>query len=226
MCCNAIFAVYYSGVENSGIADNLAFVTADLSLFSINFNLLDMMQVPLCDETMVAGEDNQYACPGDGTQNYEVVYKLPSAGSEQTSWIASGWDGSGLIQMFAQQDESMKIGECTLQLKTYVTRPVERNSLLSTPSAAATVGIVLASLAVAGLLLMYCYCCCKRRKAKNSKLDDEESRFQRMEEEKSYWSGAGSRRSKKSVATKSVATKTIETKKEGEGDTVISELPE
>lgn len=226
MHSTAVFTVYYNGVENSGIADNIAYVTADLSLLIISFNLLDMMQVPLCDETMVAGEDNQNACPGDGTQNFEVVYKLPSAGKEHTSWLASGWDGSGLIQMFAQQDESLKIGECSLQLKTYVTRPEERNSLLTTPSAAATAGIVLASLAAAGLLLMYCYCCCKRRKAKNSKEDDEESRFQRMEEEKSYWSGAGSRRSKKSVATKSVATKSIETKKEGEGDTVVSELPE
>jgi hypothetical protein len=180
-----------------------------------------MLQVPLCDETMVADEGNQNACPGDGTQNYEFVYKLPSAGSEQTSWLASGWDGSGLIEMYAQQDKSMKIGECSLQLKTYVTRPEERNSLLSTPSAAATVGIVLASVAVACLALLYCYCCCKRRKAKNSKDDDEESRFQRMEEEKSYWSGAGSRRSKKSVATKSVATK-----QEQESDTVISELPD
>lgn len=206
-------------MENSGIADNLAYVTADLSLFSISFNLLDMMPVPLCDETMVAGEDNQYACPGDGTQSYELVYRLPSAGSEHTSWLASGWDGSGLIQMFAQQDESLKIGECSLQLKTYVTRPEERKSLLSTPSAAATVGIVLASLAATGLLLMYCYCCCKRRKTKDSKLDDEESRFQRMEEEKSYWSGAGSRRSKKSSGANQSATS-------AEADTVVSELPE
>ena len=208
-------------MENSGIADNIAYVTADLSLFSMHFNLVEMLQVPLCDETMVAGEDNQYACPGDGTHNYEIVYNLPSAGNEQMSWLASGWDGSGLIQMFAQQDESMKIGECSLQLKTYVTRPEERKSLLTTPSFAATVGIVLASLAVAGLVLMYCHCCCKRRKATNFKENDEESRFQRIEEEKSYWSGAGSRRSKKSVAAKSIVTK-----KEGEGDTVVSELPE
>jgi hypothetical protein len=213
--------VNYAGVENSGITNDIAYVTADLSLFSLQFNLLDMMPVPLCDETMVAADGNQYACPGDGSQNYEVVYKLPSAGSERVSWIASGFEGSGLIQMFAQQDKSMKIGQCSLQLKTYVSRPEERKSLLSTPSAAATAGIVLASILGAGLLTMYCYCCCKRRQSKRTKEYDEESRFQRMEEDKSYWSGAGSRRSKKSTAAKSVTTK-----KEGEGDTVISELPE
>jgi hypothetical protein len=208
--------VYYSGVENSGIENNLAYVTADLSLFTISFNLLDMMPVPLCDETMVADENNQNACPGDGTHNYEVTYKLPSAGSDQTSWLASGWEGSGLIQMFAEQDKSMKIGECYLSLKTYVSRPAgERKSLLSTPSAAATVGICLAAVAVLGILTMYCYCCC-RRKGKNSKVQDEEaSRFQRMEEEKSYWSGAASRRSKKSNSTK----------KSEEVESVISELP-
>jgi hypothetical protein len=209
--------VYYSGVENSGIQDNMGYVTADLSLWTVDFNLLDMLPINLCDETMVADESNQNACPGDGTQNFEVVYNLPSAGKEQTSWLASGWDGSGLIQIFAAQDETMKIGECSLSLKTYVSRPAgERKSLLSTPSAAAAVGISLAVAAVLALLMLYCVCCCKRRKEKNTKVqDDEASRFQRMEEEKSYWSGAGSRRSKKSASTK----------KSEEAETVVSELP-
>jgi hypothetical protein len=207
----------YSGVQNSGIENNMAYVTAALSLWTIDFNLLDMMPVPLCDDTMVADANNQNACPGDGTFDFSLVYKLPSAGDNRTSWLASGWEGSGLIEMFAQQDNTMKIGECSLSLKTYVSRPEgQRTSLLSTPSAAATVGIVLAAIAVVVLSMIYCYCCCKRRKEKNSKnQDDDVSRFQRMEEEKSYWSGTGSRRSKKTNSTKKVE----------ESDTVVSELP-
>lgn len=210
--------MYYNGVENSGIQENVGYITADLSLWTLDFNLLDMLPINMCDETLVADENNQNPCPGDGTQNYEVIYKLPSAGNEQTSWLASGWDGSGLIQIFAAQDESMKIGECSLSLKTYVSRPEgERSSLLSVPSAAAAVGISVAVAAALALLMFYCYCCCKKRKEKNSKVqDDEASRFQRMEEEKSYWSGAGSRRSKKSASTK---------KSDEEAASIVSELP-
>lgn len=214
-----VHAVYYKGVADSGVENNVAYMTADLSLWTLDFNLLDMMQVPLCDETMVADGSNQNECPGDGAFNYEITYKLPSAGSKQTSWLASGWEGSGLIQMFAEQDENMKIGECILTLKTYVSRSSTEKTLLGTPSAAASVGIALAVAAVLALLCMYCYCCCKRKREKKTKihaLDTEDpSHFSRMEDEKSYWSGVGSKRSKKSS----------ETKQTGGSQSVVSELP-
>jgi hypothetical protein len=207
--------VYYNGVANSGVENDVAYLTANLALWTLDFNLFDMMQIPLCSSTLVADANNQNACPGDGTQAFEIPYSLPSAGSNATSWLASGWESSGIIQIFAQQDETMKIGECVLSLKTYVTRSSSEKSLISTPSAAASVGIALAVAAVLAMLGLYCYCCMKKRKNK-SKIqttgDTDESYFKRLEDEKSYWSGSGS---KKSSATK----------KTGEHESVVSELP-
>jgi hypothetical protein len=168
-------------------------LTADLSLWSLQFNLVDMMQVPLCDATMVANANNQNDCPGDGSMDYSITYKLPNAGSEATSWLASGWQGSGLVQMYAQQDESMKIGECVLELKTYVTQKSTEKNLIGTPSAAVTAGIVVAVAAVLSLLFLYCVCC-RRKKANDSSNKtvavEEGSHFKRMEDDKSYWSGS------------------------------------
>jgi len=192
-------------------------MTADLSLFALNFNLVDMMQVPLCDETMVADENNENECPGDGANEYSFTYNLPNAGSEQTSWLASGWEGSGVIQMFAEQNENMKIGECYLDLKTYVTQKSTsgEKSLIGTPSAAATVGIVLGAVAVMALACLFCYCCRRKRKEKAKiSAEDNESHFKRMEDEKSFWSGT---KSAKSSGTKST--------KKGSVGSVVSELP-
>lgn len=193
----------------------MGYMTADLSLWSLHFNLVDMMQVPLCDESMVADANNQNECPGDGTHKYEFEYTLPKAGTEYTSWLASGWKGSGLIQIFAEQNENMKIGECKLSLNTYVTRKSSEKSLIGTPSAATSLGILVALLVVLAGLGMYCYCCCGKNKrpkkmAKNkvqamtyTANDDDDgddaAHFKRMEDEKSFWSG--SKKSKKSAST-------------------------
>ena len=69
--------VYYNGVENSGIQDNVGYLSADLSLFGMDFNLCTMQQVPLCDDTMVADENNANGdCPADGTFAYSIQYTL------------------------------------------------------------------------------------------------------------------------------------------------------
>ena len=189
-------------MENSGVENNVAYMSAELKLWTLDFNLLDMMQVPLCDDSMVADGNNANDCPGDGSYDYSVTYKLPSAGSEPTSWLASGWQGSGLVQMFAEPDEAMLIGDCVLALRTYVTKK-DQSSLISAPSAAQTAGIVLGSIALLALLILWCYCCRKKRKAKKVENGlDEQSHFKRMEDERSFWSGSGSRASKKSSATK------------------------
>lgn len=191
-------------MANSGVQNDVAFVTADLSLWTVAFNLYDMMKVPLCDASLVSNANNQYTCPGTGAYNYEFSYKLPDAGSQATSWMASGWQSSGTVQLYAAQDKTMKIGDCTMALKTYVTQSSQKSSLLSTPSAAATAGIVLASLVVLGLLFLYCYCCCARKRKQNSKIATTEnaSHFKQLEDEKTYWSGAGSKLSKKTITTK------------------------
>lgn len=179
-------------------------MSAELMLWTLDFNLLDMMQVPLCDESMVADENNANDCPGDGAHAFSITYKLPSAGSDPASWLASGWEGSGIVRMYAEPSEDMMIGECTLALRTYVTQK-NKDSLVGTPSAAATAGIVVGVAALLALLAFYCYCCRSKRKAKKAKInaaEDEEAYFKRMEDERSYWSGTGSRASKKTSATK------------------------
>lgn len=209
--------VTYNGVSNSGITNDAAYIKADLSMWTLSFNLFDMLQVPLCDSSFVADANNQNDCPGDGSFDFELAYKLPSAGGESTSWLASGWQGTGTIQMFAQQDETMLIGDCTLALRTFVTSSSSaQKSLLSTPSAAASVGIASAVAAVIALMCLYCYCCMKkkRQKGKIQVVDEDSSRFVRMEEDKSYWSGAGSKASKKTATTK----------KSGDAGSAVSDL--
>jgi hypothetical protein len=205
-------------VENSGIENNVAYMTANLNLWTMDFNLVDMLQVPLCDETMVAADGNANACPGSGSYDYSFTYKLPNAGREETSWLATGWQSTGKIEMFAEQDENMKIGECTIVLKTYVTQKGEK-TLFGSPSAATTVGIVLGALAFFFLAFAYCYCC---RRKKGKVTADDQSQFHRMDDEKSFWTGVGTARSSKSK--KSVASKETNIA-EGGNQSVVSDLP-
>lgn len=136
--------------------------------------------------------------------------------------FASLRKGSGIVSMYAEPDEDMLIGECTLALRTYVTKK-DKDSLVSMPSAAATAGIVLGAAAMLGLLMLWCYCCRKKRKERHAKIqnaEDESTYFKRMEDERSFWSGHGSRASKKSKKS-SATKKTVATGNQS----VVSELP-
>lgn len=205
MC--VLVLVYYNGVAESGVENNVAYMTADLSLWAMDFNLCDMRQVPLCYETMVAGENNQNDCPGDGEFEYSINYQLPGAGNQAASWLATGWQGSGRIRMYAEPNENMMIGDCRLELKTYVTQ--QEDTLVGTPSAAIAAGISLAVVLMIGLCCCY-WSCCRRNKRKITTVTEEENLvdFERLEEEKSYWSG-GSKNSKKTNKTKSSGTPSI-----------------
>jgi hypothetical protein len=187
-------AVTYTGVDQSGIANNLAYISSDLSFWTLDFSLFDMLEVNVCHSSVVADAGNTNACPGDGMYDFSVGYKLPSAGSEQTSWLASGWEGSGTITMYAQPNVSMKIGACILDLQTYVTPASgKEKSLLNIPSAAVAAGIVLGALLVLALLFLYCYCCCCKKGAQKAKTvppttpttETQPSFFQRMDDDKS-----------------------------------------
>jgi hypothetical protein len=182
-------------------------MSAQLMLWTLDFNLLDMYEVPLCDESMVADESNEGECPGDGAHSFSISYKLPNAGDERASWLASGWRGTGVVRMYAEPSEDMMIGECTLSLRTHVTQK-NKSSLVGTPSASVTAWILLASaLSLAGLAF-YCYCCRgKRKAAKVENFEDQSTYFKRMEDERSYWSGAGSKASKKTATTKTSMSK-------------------
>jgi hypothetical protein len=175
-------------------------MTSNLELWTLNFNLFDMLPVPLCDETLVASENNGNACPGTGSYDFSVTYELPPAGNPKTSWFATGWSGGGVIQMFAQTDETMKIGECVLDLQTFVTRKEGSSSLLQFPSAAVASGMFLALFLLFLLVSLYCILCRRGRALAVEKFSDDDSYFSKMEDSKSYKSSK-SIRSKKTQKT-------------------------
>jgi hypothetical protein len=182
-------------------------MTASLELWTLNFHLFDMLPVSLCDSSMEASGENQNECPGNGSYGYSVNYTLPGAGNEKTSWLASGWNGDGLIQIFAEADETMKIGECLLDLHTYVTRSEANQSMLEFPSAAVSSGLLLAALAFALLVSCYCYVCGCRSKKSNAydfdKPTEEVSYFKQMEDAKSAKTAPRSNRRNKKSTTES-----------------------
>jgi hypothetical protein len=185
ICCSI---VYYSGVANTGITDSIGYATGDISLMAMDFSLFEMMPIPLCDASLTAGSSNANQCPGDGSYDYSVVYNLPKSGADSASWLASGWSGTGYLEIYAAQDQvDMLIGKCTIGLKTSVTHSSATQGLFQTPSAATTTGIVLGALAAAALVCVYCYCCCKKRQKTKKDLldkgDDVTSSFRRMDDD-------------------------------------------
>lgn len=156
--------LYYNGVENSGIQDNTAYISANMDFFVTSYDLFDMREVLLCD-SIYQEEGNQYDCPGDGAYDFSMTYALPDSASGVMSWLATGWSGEADVTFYAEQDVAgMVIGHCTLNLQTYVT-PDEEKGLMQTPSAAATAGIVLALVVLSLFCCAYCYCtsCCRRK---------------------------------------------------------------
>lgn len=151
---------------NTGLENNVGYMSTDVDLLTLKYNFHDMMPVPLCSDYLVAGDSNAGQCPADGSYAFAVSYELPSAGDQSTSWLASGWTGSGVIRMYAEDDETMLIGECSFNLKTYVTPSSEKTGFFQTPSAAATVGIVLGAFVAVALVGLWCYCCAKKRRQK------------------------------------------------------------
>jgi hypothetical protein len=175
--------VFYTGLEDSGVVDNTAYATAELSLFTLNYNLFEDLAIPLCDDSMTANEG--YECPADGSYNYAVTYNLPSAGAESQSWLASGWQGTGQIQLFAAESADTLIGDCTLSLSTFVTE--KSGSKLQTPSASVAFGTLAGVLVAALLLCVFCCCCRKKRNAaaaaRKDPTQDKVMDFRRMTED-------------------------------------------
>ena len=129
---------------------------------TLKYNFHEFLPFSFCDY-VTASESNANECPGDGTYGFNVYYRLPSAGGESTSWLASGWAGKGVISVYAEMDESMLIGQCTFEMKTFVT-PDEQRGVFQTPSAAASVGITLGATAALILICVW-WRCCRRRNA-------------------------------------------------------------
>jgi hypothetical protein len=174
--------VFYTGVEDSGVVDNTAYATAELSLFTLNYNLFEDLAIPLCDDSMTANEG--YECPADGSYNYAVTYNLPSAGAESQSWLASGWQGTGQMQLFAAENGTTMIGDCTLSLSTFVTE--KSGNKLQVPAASVAFGTLAGVLVASLLLCVFCCCCRKKRNATAASKDlsqDKVMDFRRMTED-------------------------------------------
>jgi len=136
---------------------------------TLNYNFNEMMPLPLCYYYLKPSESNQYDCPGDGSYGFSVNYILPGAGGQSSSWLATGWAGTGTISIFAESNENMMIGQCTFNLKTYVTPDPERG-IFQTPSAAASVGMLGGSVAALVLICFWMRCC---RRSSGHDTDDE-----------------------------------------------------
>jgi len=158
---------------------------------TINYNMKEMMPVPLCSYyiTQDEEEDGDNECPADGSYQFAVNFALPSAGGETTSWLATGWAGTGTFSIYAEPDTSMLIGQCKFSLKTYVTTDEERG-IFQTPSAAASVGMALGTLAALVLVVLYMRCCRRRNQDEQQKAglaslssDDISTLFKRLDDE-------------------------------------------
>ena len=156
--------MYYNNVYNSGITGNVGYLSVNVELLTLKYTFFNMMPVPLCSSSLVAASGNAGDCPANGAYGFSVNYKLPTAGSGSTSWLATGWAGSGTFKLYAQNDLSMLIGQCSFNLKTYVTPSPNRSTVPWTPSAAAATGITLGVLAFIALGCLYCSCCRARRR--------------------------------------------------------------
>lgn len=108
-------------------------------------------------------------CPADGLYAFQVGYTLPAA-DDVTSWLATGWAGSGEISILAEKGNSATlVGYCTLKFSTAVT-PSKAGSI-NPPSALVASLIAVAVVLGIVLLCIYCTCCRSSRKAAAAKKD-------------------------------------------------------
>lgn len=155
--------------------DGTVYASGSLNFLTMKYDLFNDLPLDMCGQWVQDPnyrDDDGYAsgCPEDGQYTVSVPYTLPSSG-DATSWLATGWAGSGDIQVYSQQnsnnDDAYLVGHCVFQLKTAVTRsPAGSDSgfwLGAHPPSAATTSIILLVL-LALLLLCCCYCACRRRK--------------------------------------------------------------
>lgn len=153
---SSLAAVQFTGVDEEGLVDGYAFVSADLQLVGLEYQLLQYLQVPICGIYMAVDEDREEECPADGVYEFNVPYVLPEEESKAT-WLATGWQGTTEILVYAEANNADSLmGSCRLNFATAVTA-AEGNSIMSkvpVPSAMVTALVILA---FAALLIMSCF---------------------------------------------------------------------
>lgn len=143
--------VRFVGVDEIGLMDGFAFVSANLQFLSLEYQLLQYLQVPICGLYVL--EDENGACPDDGVYEFYMPFVLPE--EERHSWLASGWEGASDVSFYSEANnvESL-IGSCQLHFATAVT-PSENTLLAKLPVPTAKVTL-LSVLAFTALLVLSC----------------------------------------------------------------------
>ena len=186
----------YTAVEDLGLVDGYAFVSADLNFLSLEFDLLQYLQVPICgkyvfpdgyDVEANEGEANdegndanvENGCPGDGVYDFNLPYVLPEE-ETKASWLATGWNGRGEVSFYSEANNPDSLmGSCLLNFGTAVTPSSEESLLgkLPIPSAMVTAAVIFAFVCFLILTCLYRMMrdIASGKKKKENKLLDEES---------------------------------------------------
>ena len=195
---NNLPAVQYNGVEDLGLADVedlglVAFMSADLNFLSLEFDLLQYLQIPICgryispegDSAAANGNDEGNAngddgCPGDGVYEFNVPYFLPEDDTKE-SWLATGWDGEGEILIYsAANDADSLMGSCQLRFGTAVSSASDESvmSKVPIPSSFVTAAVIFAFVCFLVLTCLYRMVrdiASGKKKEKKKQLDEESS---------------------------------------------------
>jgi hypothetical protein len=130
-----------------------------------------------------ANENDNAQCDlSDGYYSFSLSYTLPDY-EDNTSWLATGWRGTGYIKMFSDDssmDESL-IGSCTFRFDTMVTQ--SSNGGMTIPTAATTLAIIAGVFALVGAVCCYWSCCRGRRKAKAAAPSDTSTAYKRTQDD-------------------------------------------
>ena len=140
----------YNGVQDLELENSyISYVNGE---FDISVDLVHFRTViDLCNDDVISitATDDSTECPGDGVYDFETTLKLSNYGS---NWWASGWHNSGEIHMYADADESSKIGSCEVHYVNQVTSPIP---FLRAPSAKFIVILAMLPLAMGVVYAFY-----------------------------------------------------------------------
>lgn len=187
----------YTGVEDLGLQDGFAFVSADLEFLSLDYDLLQYLQVPICGQYVLpegydadaaaaeeandgddanANDDN--GCPENGAYTINLPYVLPDP-QTKASWLATGWKGTGQVSFYSEANNADSLmGSCQLYFATDVTKLTEDTLLAKIPIPSAKVTFFIVAAFVSFLLLtcfyrMFIDIASGKKKKEQKRLDEE-----------------------------------------------------
>jgi hypothetical protein len=173
--------VHYVDVERSGLANTTGYVSADLQLMTLDYQLFEDLPFNFCGDFIKRSMYNFNTCPEDGKYHFEVPYTLPP-NEDQTSWFATGWRGTSYLTIGAgpaSDNNSTLLAHCKLEFETSVTQSQE-SGWSTLPSASQTT-LVLVGVVAFLVLTVFCLAC---RPAHKHVTDEAyESEFKALEDD-------------------------------------------